>query len=53
MWNALNNAMNDHQTMNTFITLMAGFCGTFGIVALYLALTYDREVVLARLRRKR
>jgi hypothetical protein len=47
------NINDTHEFYNAAITLVA--CGAFvsGMVAFYYALTYDRTVVLARLRRKR
>jgi hypothetical protein len=45
--------LNNSETMNTLIDLSAMVAFVLGMVAFYCALTYDREIVLARLRRKR
>lgn len=45
--------LNNSETVTTLINLGAMVAFVFGMVGFYYALTYDRTVVLARLRRKR
>jgi hypothetical protein len=40
MLTAINNALNDHQFMNTMIDCLAMFGMVTGLVALYLCITY-------------